>query len=249
MLKVMTLNLNGYGETHGAWRVRRDLIVQEIEEADPEVVAFQAVRREPQVENGLDQAAQIARQLSGYPYVIFEPVACRADGGAEGLAFLSRQPVIEAGSLHLTLARGAEDPARRMVFQALFSSKGSAVRLFNAHLSWIPEQNGANVHELLAYLRAFEGPALLVGDFNAPAGSDALRPLQELGWSDLWAGLRSGEEGFTFPSDQPERRIDFIWASGELAGKGRAIEVRGLNGSRKVHLSDHLALLGEVETA
>lgn len=64
MLKVMTLNLNYYGDRHGSWESRRALIAEVIELAQPHIVALQAVRVEPQVENDADQASKTRSKLT-----------------------------------------------------------------------------------------------------------------------------------------------------------------------------------------
>ena len=61
MLKVMTLNLNYYETKHGTWEERRDLIVQAIRGAQPDILALQAVRQDPDRYDGLNQASQLSR--------------------------------------------------------------------------------------------------------------------------------------------------------------------------------------------
>jgi endonuclease/exonuclease/phosphatase family metal-dependent hydrolase len=247
-MKIMTLNINGYGSKHGSWIARKPLIGKAIREASPDVVALQAVRKEIRLAGGVNQAAQVATAVSGFPYVAFEPASLAVDGSAEGLAFLGKNAPLETSGLRLSLPQVAEDPARRMVFQGLFRPNGQTLRVFNAHFSWIPEQNEANLREALAFLRTYEGPAVLVGDFNAPPDAASLALLAKEGWTDLWANLKEGDPGFTFEADEPDRRIDFIWANREAAERVRSIEVlRAPENDEGNRLSDHLGLVATIE--
>lgn len=57
-MKIMTLNLNFCESQHGRWPARRELIAQAIRQHGPDIIAFQAVRKDPASEDGKDQAAQ-----------------------------------------------------------------------------------------------------------------------------------------------------------------------------------------------
>lgn len=92
MLKIMTLNLNYYGEKYGNWKARRSLILDQIKESGPDLIAFQAVKKERNLFDDDDQATQIAR-LAGYPTVIFQAAVEYGDGIAEGSAILSHYPL------------------------------------------------------------------------------------------------------------------------------------------------------------
>jgi endonuclease/exonuclease/phosphatase family metal-dependent hydrolase len=243
MLQVMTLNINGHGTRHGPWQVRREIIVDLIREADPEVVALQAVERDPAPDGGLDQAAEIARLLPEYRYHAFEPAASGAGGKVEGQAFLARVPPLETGSCRLSGKEGEEDPTRRMVFHALFPFPGGPLRIASGHFSWIDAQNRRNLKEAAAFLAGFGEEALLLGDFNAPPGSAGLRELVRSGWTDLWALLSPGRSGFTFESNRPEKRIDYVWARGGLEERARSLTVVEGQERGGARASDHLGLL------
>ncbi len=245
-MRVMTLNINGYGVKHGPWRLRRELIARAVETARPDVVAFQAVKLEPALEEA-DQASQIARMVPECGFAVLEPAAVGPAGAAEGQAFLSRRPPEETASLRLSVVRGDEDRTSRLVFRGLFLAGAERVSVFNAHFSWIDRQNERNIREAVAFLGAFRGPALLAGDFNAPPGSKGLAALASAGWTDLWAALKPRDPGFTFEADRPDRRIDYVWASPELKAAARSIDVVSAPAnSEGARLSDHLGLVAEI---
>jgi endonuclease/exonuclease/phosphatase (EEP) superfamily protein YafD len=93
-------------------------------------------------------------------------------------------------------------------------------------------------------MRQIGGAALLVGDLNTVSESDLMRRLAADGWTDVWAYLRPQDAGYTFESNAPDKRIDYVWARQELLSSLREIDVvkekPNADGAR---LSDHLGLV------
>jgi endonuclease/exonuclease/phosphatase family metal-dependent hydrolase len=245
-MKIMTLNLNFCESKHGRWPVRRELIAQAIRQHGPDIIAFQAVRKDPGSEDGKDQAAQLADRLPEFKHVVFIAAAQHADGRQDGSALLSRFPLEKVE--HHVLSMGieppheAEDPARRIILCARLTSPPIAI--FNSHYSWVSIQAASNLQEALAYMRQIGGAALLVGDLNTVSESDLMRRLAADGWTDVWAYLRPQDAGYTFESNAPDKRIDYVWARQELLSSLREIDVvkekPNADGAR---LSDHLGLV------
>jgi endonuclease/exonuclease/phosphatase family metal-dependent hydrolase len=245
-MKIMTLNLNFYESKHGPWPLRRELIADAIRACRPDVIAFQAVRKDPSVESRKDQATQLAERLPEYPHVVFQPTGDLSDGKQDGSAFLARIALTDVG--FQPLKRGTDrpgespDPAPRIVLYARIAS--SSLSLFNSHYSWVDSQAASNVEDALAYMNRFTGPRLLLGDLNTTPDTDAMHRLTAEGWTDAWAALRPGEDGYTFESDKPEKRIDYAWASRELRPYLKAVELVLEKPNRHAaRLSDHLGLL------
>jgi endonuclease/exonuclease/phosphatase family metal-dependent hydrolase len=246
MLKVLTLNINCYIEKYGNWEARRSLILDLIQESQPDLITLQAVKKELNRYQGEDQARQIA-SLAGYPIAVFQPALEAGGGAAEGSAVISRQPPVETEFLKHTLLPGTEDPNPRILMNCLFDLPSSPMRIFNAHFSWVPEQASENIKETLAYIHSFPEPFLLAGDLNTPPDSDLFDPFHKAGMIDAWAELCPQESGFTFESDDPRMRIDYVWVSPALKGKLESIRVIdnriSPTGER---ISDHLGLLVEL---
>jgi endonuclease/exonuclease/phosphatase family metal-dependent hydrolase len=245
-MKVMTLNLNFCESKHGRWPIRRELIAQAIRQHGPDIIAFQAVRKDPANEGGKDQAAQLADRLPEFKYAVFIAAAQHADGRQDGSALLSRCPLEKVE--HHVLSMGieppheAEDPARRIILCARLTSPPIAI--FNSHYSWVSTQAASNLQEALDYMRQIGGAALLVGDLNTVPESDLMRRLAANGWTDVWAYLRPQDTGYTFESNVPDKRIDYVWARQELLSSLRAIDVvREQPNADGARLSDHLGLV------
>lgn len=240
MLNLMTMNVNLYEEKHGPWPRRRRVIEEAARAADVDLLALQAVRRHKDVEGGLDQGTQLADSL-GLEHRLFRPAYRRDDGSEDGVALLSKRPLVGFEARELSTREGTEDPWPRVVLRTQVSAS-ITISVVNAHLSWVPEQNEDNAVELVAFLEEHEGPTLVVGDFNATPDAPSLRRLRDAGYLDVWRRLRPGDSGFTFESHAPDKRIDYVLVTVDLASRLEQIHVvaGGEDGSRG---SDHLGLV------
>lgn len=242
MLTVMTQNLNYYGDKHGSWPERLELICDAIRAAEPDVIALQAVCSDPSIADGTDQATQISRCMSQYSYVFFYPAKVTDGGREEGSAIISRVALHEPSVRELSLRKGLEDDNPRVIQHARFDLEKGALNVFNAYFSWVEEQAADNIDECIAFLGRAEGATLLVGDFNIPAGSPLLDRLAEAGFTDLWNEAHPGESGFTFEADRPDKRIDYAWANDDLKRRLGAVDLVQREGGN-ARLSDHLGLM------
>jgi len=119
---------------------------------------------------------------------------------------------------------------------------------------------------VLDVLAAARGqPHLLVGDLTArtpgepigkpPVGVEkrgeavdgvprlAIGPVLEAGYVDCYRALHPAEPGYTYPAATPWLRLDYVFASPELAPRLRACDLVG--GDRAARASDHLAIWAE----
>ncbi len=251
MIKIMTLNVNSYGTRQGPWPVRVGLIREIVEDACPDVIALQAVHRDPAQFQGEDQAEQLANLFNRYGTVYFKPGMTFPDGQEEGSAILSRLPVVERDFKLLTSLPGVEDDLRRVFLHTQLRLATGWLHLFNAHFSWVERQVELNVREVLDDMEGISGPALLVGDMNTPPDSRVLEPLRAAGWTDIWAAFYPNQDGFTFSEEGAlARRIDYAWANPELKERVRGIkiiagEVEGI----QARPSDHAGLLVSLDLA
>ncbi len=245
MFRIMTMNINGYGNRYGLWEIRREIIRQAVQDFRPDVIALQAVRREPGLEQGRDQAAQMAYILPQFHHVFFQEAAAAPDGSADGLAVLSLFPIQEKDCLQLSLQPGLEDKNQRVLTRTRLDLPDGPLELFNAHFSWVAEQAGQNARETMSYLSRFQGPRLLVGDLNQPPDGEVSAQFIQAGWTDAWKSANPEKKGFTFiENDKFVKRIDYAWLSPELSGRLESIRLIANNATMDDKRgSDHAALL------
>jgi endonuclease/exonuclease/phosphatase family metal-dependent hydrolase len=242
MMRVMTLNINYYGDKHGPWAARREMICNAIRAANPDVIALQAVRADPAVEDGRDQAAQLAADLPEYAYNVFQP-AVTENGSASGNAVLSRLEIVDTDWLELTLIPGLEDANQRIVLHAIINLRDGPLHLYNAHFSWVHRQARANVDETIPYTASRGEPGLLVGDLNTPPESELWAKFREAGWTDMWGALHPDEPGCTFEAGQAGLRIDYVWANAEARPHVQDVRIVADEAVGGRHVSDHYGLL------
>lgn len=241
-MKLLTLNIQQYAETHGPWEQRRALIVAAIAAADADVLALQAVAWDAEREGGMNQAEQLAARLPAYPHVIYD--ALHGNGGALGQAILARIPPLTHETHSLSLRPGIEDEQRRLVLRAAFGRGASVLQVFNCHFSWVPAQCADNVREALPWIESFAGPRVVLGDMNAEPGSPAMRAIAERGFVDAWDRLHPQDRGATFEARDPKLRIDYVWCDAVAAQGLRAAEmVARPDPGAVVSASDHVGLL------
>lgn len=239
----MTLNLNYYVDKHGSWSLRKQLIKKAISQAKPDIIAFQAVAKDPTQENDINQAQQLSQLLPEYAYHIFQTATTYDNGKEEGMAILSRIKISDSEFINLSLREGLDDASKRILLQATFNLSSGPFYLFNGHFSWVFEQAQDNINEALPFINSTDGPALLVGDFNTTPDVDVLDNFRKAGWVDIWNNLYPGEKGFTYESNNPSIRIDYAWANKQLNDKVTAIEIIRKEQNKKVRLSNHLGLV------
>lgn len=234
MLRFMSLNLNYRVPKHGKWKARRTLIADAVRQADVDVVALQAVERV----DGCGQAAELAALL-GYEHVTFV-AAMKGKTATRGSAFIARRQLADLAVHRLNHLGNHEDGDRRIVLKTGIETAVGHVDLYNAHFSWVQTQALNNARETVAFRTP--GPSLLCGDLNSAPDSAAVETLRRAGWTDVWASLRPNDPGWTFESDRPTQRIDYVLASPELYPRIQSIERVAAAGDG-IRLSDHLGLV------
>lgn len=190
-LCIGTLNVRN---TADRWRERRDLLVAQLAELRPDVIGLQELRRWP------SQIRWITRRLNQSLW-LEPPYRYHATGKAglwglwEGIAVLTRLPVVERGSLDL---QGEHRVANWVRVRLL---DGAILEVHNAHLSSRDEELRDKQARLIIDHLAMKGetPTLLVGDLNAEPVSSTLRLLGQR-FDSAYARVSGNEPTRTWPS-------------------------------------------------
>jgi endonuclease/exonuclease/phosphatase family metal-dependent hydrolase len=209
--------------------------------------------------------ARLAAAL-GYHYV-HAPAATRPFGSehmrravasvlgfTEGPALLSRFPITRWRAYELPRC-GRPFDVRVLVFAELETPAGR-LAAFSAHTSG----DACHARAIADLVRANAGPlpAVVMGDFNAPPTSPAVRLLtHEAGLVDAFGRANPAERGFTDRQDveaaraTTDRRIDYVFlAPGrQVPGRvvGSRVVLREPSGSGRVRRpSDHYGVLAEI---
>jgi endonuclease/exonuclease/phosphatase family metal-dependent hydrolase len=217
-VRVLSYNLH-FGFDVQGWS---DLegVARAIEASGAEVVGLQEVSRGWYVNGATDMLAWLQRRLR-MPFARF----AGASDAIWGNALLSRYPIV-AGEVVRLPREGV--PLRRNALRAeLDLGAGRRLSVVVTHLHHVEGPDGARVRlaqvPRLLELVAGRPATVLMGDLNAEPGSAEIGLLRAAGMADAFTAAGGGPaDAPTWPADRPDRRIDWIWLSGDLAATGFA---------------------------
>jgi endonuclease/exonuclease/phosphatase family metal-dependent hydrolase len=113
------------------------------------------------------------------------------------------------------------------------------------HLHHVEAHGAVRERQVEAFLAALapERRTIVLGDFNATRDAPEIAMIRKAGLRDAFESARlapgaaeqpAGDPGYTFRSDRPDRRIDYIWVTPDLSVRdfrvmpGQASDHRGV---------------------
>lgn len=169
-------------------------------------------------------------------------------GPLYGVSLISRVPVhswhrvtFEAPSVSLPLLVPARPRPRllrvpdepRAAVAAVLAGPAGPITVATAHLSFVPGVNASQLRRLVAWLRQFPRPLVLMGDFNMPGSLP-----------ELLTGWPGAVRGATYPSFGPRVRFDHILLDG--FSEEAVTRVRESVQILPMGVSDHCAVIAEI---
>ncbi len=229
-LKVMTYNLHLGIDPRGHLGLER--VAATIEAESPDVVALQEVPRGWLITGSADVLGWLSRRL-GMAHV-FAPTTDPLWGNA----VLSRRPILDHQAFDLPpedlLIRRGFLAARIGLEDAALRGDGrdGALEVIVTHHHHLRDGGAIREQQSRAILDFWgsaggeqgRGRTAIVGDFNGRPGDPEIEMLRAAGLADV-LDLAGVEPGYTFPSYQPIKRIDYIWISPDLAVSGAGAAV------------------------
>jgi endonuclease/exonuclease/phosphatase family metal-dependent hydrolase len=220
-VSVMTYNLNNGFNLKGKLDI--DEIAKVIESNRPDIVALQEVSRGSVVNGRLDMLAYLSYRLH-MPY-IFGPTT----GPFWGNAILSRYPIVAYSTENLTSSESLIQGGFIVALIDLGADqriKVIATQFDNVELNTEIHQQQAQT--IIDFWGGLLG-TIILGDLNAQRVSQEIINLSQSRLHDTTLGWEAKN---TFPSDNPQERIDYIWTSLDL----RASSVGVLSSTASDHL-------------
>lgn len=231
IVRVLTFNILHGATTKGDFDL--DLIASVIKSAKPDLVALQEVDYKTNRAKKYDLVTELAFRTG------MSPLFARAmpyDGGEYGEGILSGYTFLSTKNHPLPYTEGKEPRAAAEVNVILKS--GDTIRFIGTHLDHErdPTNRMMQAKELNRALTVDDRPAILTGDLNATPEKAAMQEL----FTEWTRSFR--EDTPTFPSDNPERKIDYILF--RPAHRWRVLETQVID--EKV-ASDHCPVLVVLE--
>ena len=231
-VRVMAYNLHQGFDTSG--RLDMEALAQVIEGEAPDIVALQEVSRGWAIDGAFDMLPWLSRRLD-MPYV-WGPAA----DSVWGNAVLSRYPIVHAET-HPMPNNHRLRLDRAFTVAVVDVGGGERLNVIATHLHHPRDGGPERVPQVQALLDYWggAGKTVLLGDLNALPDEPEIALLRDAGLVDAFESAGAEPPGYTAPSDDPQRRIDYIWLSDDL---GAADFV-----TRHSLASDHFAVAATID--
>lgn len=237
-LKVLTYNIFHGENPYKKGTPNLDDVAALINRIKPDVVALQEVdsatgRLEKIYGKRINWVAELAKKTGMHGYF---GKAMDFDGGGYGEAILTRKP-----SKHIVqiLPNPAGGEPRSIVYAQVIAGKNKKLLFAGTHLchQFLPNKM-AQVQKIDEIMLENKLPAVICGDFNFSPGEEPYNHLLQ-SWTD--AAVVFGDPQYSFPADDPEIRIDYIWMNKETNWKVKEVKVL------EHDFSDHRPVLAILE--
>ena len=242
-VKVMTYNIYGARATDPSNAADLDALAEVIKKQNPDFVLMQEVDAyTSRSGKGVHQAKDLAEKLGMQWH--FARAIDRL-GGEYGDAVLSKLPIIETKSYRMTPT--PELPGEdRSVCVIKVNVEGRDLWVVSTHLDHLGDEVNrvSQAEQLRTIISELGGDIIMGGDFNCVPSSKPMDIIS--GYMTL--GVRAGG-AYTFPSDAPDRTIDYIMYTPVADFSVRSYEVvpqadQQVNG---VFASDHCPVVATIQ--
>lgn len=226
----MQIRIGTYNIQHGKWHGHFletgeeiiDLVADAavIRNAGLDICGLNEVRNQEQVEGLCHQAKVIAEEL-GYHFVFAPAIDYR--GGTYGNALVSRYPILACRSCPIVVPEDEREQGVRyedrvlLVAELVVEDKPLTVLVchFGLHVT---EMRRA-IQVIRRELATVSGEAVLMGDFNLTPDSPEYATLAKL----MRDSAPQGEDLLTFPSHDPQVKIDYLFTSASICATDVAV--------------------------
>lgn len=218
-VRVMSFNIH-----HGADdedELDLPAIARDIRASGADVIGLQEVDRHMSSRSDFaDQAAWLAHRLGMYfvygANLDRPPKAGKSQRRQFGTAVLSKHKIVSARNHVLDNIPYARDPSeQRGLLETVIDLGQVRLSFFTTHLDHQrAEQRRLQMRQVAAIAGASRQPAVLVGDLNTVPGTSEMRRITAR-FTDSFV-MQGRGKGFSFRSDRPTKRIDYILIRGRI---------------------------------
>lgn len=201
IIKVLSFNILHGATTKGDFDL--DVIAKVIIDANPDFVALQEVDYKTKRSKKYDLVSELGWRTK------MAPLFGRAmyyDSGEYGEGILSKHTFIQTKNIALPFTPGNEPRAALEIITVIPS--GDTIAFVGTHLDHLKDEKDrvAQAKKINEAFSSPEYPTVLAGDLNAIPGSTPINILEE-----MWAPSYNKDNPMpTFPSDNPQVKIDYV---------------------------------------
>ena len=240
-LRVATFNIHHGADPHDLLDLERVAAV--IESMDLDIVGLQEVDRFWPRSNFVDQPQWLGRRLRMWTAYGANLVLPPEDGTDEtarrdreyGTLVLSKWPILTKSNV---LLPKFPDGEQRGLMKTTIVTPVGPVHFANTHLQHNdPAEREVQADAIVALLGPTPRRTILVGDFNAEAGTPEIDVI-DTAVDDVWDAVGDGP-GHTYDTIDPTVRIDYVWASADVVPRSAHVV------TDDPLASDHLPVVAE----
>ena len=208
-MKIMTFNTQ-HCLNYKTRCIDFDLMAKTILDQGADIVGLNEMRGEGEHPEYTEQV-KILSELTGMKHWYFAPAIQVKGGGPYGNGLLSKLPILQVETIpipcpEIRTGKGYYEP--RCLLKAKLEGD---ITVLCCHFGLNDDEAERAVATVLAH--ASESRCILMGDFNLTPDSPILAPLFEQ-MKDTAAYF--SEPQLSFPSDQPNRKIDYLFVSRDV---------------------------------
>ena len=210
LLKVMSYNTQ-HCLNYVTRKIDYDIMVDTIKKCGADIVGLQEIRDEGAKADYQAQTKILAEKL-GYYYYFAEAIRFGGEN-PYGNALISRYPITSAETIKIP------DPEVRK-YDGYYETRcllkatidvGSGLNVLVSHFGLNPDEQENAVKTVVSHIPAER--CVLMGDFNMKPDNQRLTPITEK-LQDTASAFSAPK--FSFPSDAPTRKIDYILVTKDL---------------------------------
>ena len=208
-MKIMTFNTQHCSNFYTG-DFDYQLMADTINKCKADIVGLNEMRGKGNDENPISQE-QILSELTELKYHYFAKAIDVNDEYPYGNAFISKYPIISAETIMIpdpVEKSGGKWYETRCLLKAKLEN---GITVLVTHFGLNPEEQKNAVSTVMENLE--DEKCILMGDFNVKPDNEVLKPIYEK-MKD--AGELIKGNGFSFPSDNPIEKIDYIFVSKDI---------------------------------
>ena len=236
MLKVMTFNIQ-HALDYLKQIIDFDLFINAIKKYSADVCGLNEVRGDGPLEDYTDQTNAIANGL-GFKSYFGEAIKVQGTS-PYGNAIVSRYPLKSAETFAIPdpiIKKGKYGFESRCIIKAVVDVEGKEICFLVCHMGLNKSEQKSAVKTICALLEEINIPVILMGDFNTTPESEVLKPIRKvMNDTDEFNSIKNMG---TYPSDKPDKKIDYIFYRDLKCLKTETIEEI---------FSDHLPIIADFD--
>ncbi len=206
-MKIMTFNTQ-HCLNYITREIDFEVMAKAIREVDADIVGLNEMRGKSDDPEFAEQVETLAA-LTGMPYFYFAPAIYKR--GPYGNGFLSKIPIVKAENVPIPDPNPRRFETRYETRCVLRAELEGGITVLVSHFGLNADEQENAVETVLNHMR--DRRCILMGDFNLCPDDAILNPIRER-MQDT-ATLFDAEK-LSFPSDEPNRKIDYIFVSPDV---------------------------------